>query len=514
MEECLVRVLAMYLPQFHQVEENNLWWGEGFTEWTTVKGAKPLFDGHCQPRVPLKENYYNLLNKKIMEWQSQLMRQYEVDGLCMYHYWFKNGRQILEKPAQNLLKWNEIDMPFCFSWANETWARSWSNIREKNVWANTFENVVDSSLGETENGILLEQKYGTQDDWKKHFEYLLPFFQDKRYIKVDGKPLFLIYQSSLIPCIKEMIEYWRKLSIDAGMPGIYIVGSNANATAEKVVDAVLYMEPSRSKESLNKQRNNSLLKIKYDEIWNRILKTEKYTKKTYVGAFVDFDDTPRRGVEGTVMTGVSPDKFMHYLTESMAQNAAMGNEFIFLNAWNEWGEGMYLEPDQKHQYQYLEAIPYAKKNYRDLIMNYKETIDDKDLYNKREFLELQEKSNKYEHYLNLLDDWMKLREREICLTEYLENAGLCKIGIYGLGTMGKHFLHEVLGSRIKVSYIVDQQRDKLHIDIPVYLPVETLPDVDTIVVTATFYYTEISDLLFNKGIKNVISLETLIKECG
>ncbi|SEW09195.1 glycoside hydrolase family 99-like domain-containing protein [[Clostridium] fimetarium] len=505
-----MQILAMYLPQFHNVEENNLWWGEGFTEWTTVKGSKPLFKEHNQPKVPLDQNYYNLLDKETMKWQAELMKQYEVDGICMYHYWFKNGRQILEKPAENLLKWKDIDMPFCFSWANETWARSWSNIREKNVWANTFE----CKEIKIENGILLEQKYGTEEDWKKHFEYLLPFFQDERYIKVDGKPLFLIYQSSLISCIKEMIEFWRKLSKEAGFPGIYIVGANCNGPAEKVVDATLYMEPGRSKELFKQQSGNSVYEIDYETIWNKILNTRKPTLKTYLGAFVGYDDTPRRGVEGTVITGTTPQKFAHYLTELMAQNTAWGNELVFLNAWNEWGEGMYLEPDQKHEYEYLEAIPYAKKNYEHRVVDYKKNIYDTETYDKKEFFRIQERSDKFEHYLNLLDDWMKLRESRIYLTEFLENAGFNNIGIYGLGTMGRHFLKEVLESQIKVSYIVDQQRDKLHADIPVYLPDEQLPNVDAIVVTSTFYYAEIVELLSEKGVKNIISLETIIKECG
>ncbi|WP_312430330.1 glycoside hydrolase family 99-like domain-containing protein [Lacrimispora sp.] len=504
-----MQVLAMYLPQFHNVEENNLWWGEGFTEWTAVKDARKLFEGHEQPKVPHEKNYYDLLNKDTMIWQSDLMKKYSVDGMCMYHYWFKDGRQILEKPAENLLKWKDIDMPFCFSWANETWARSWSNIREKNVWANTFENKeINKNLG-----ILLEQKYGLKEDWEKHFNYLLPFFQDKRYIKIDGKPLFLIYQASIIPCIKDMLELWRRLSKEAGLPGLYIIGSNCNVSAKNVVDAVLYTEPGRSKGMLKKLDDNQIHIVDYETIWNRILKTKKTSKKTFLGAFVGYDDTPRRGIEGAVITNATPQKFCYYLAEIMAKNAAWNNDLLFLNAWNEWGEGMYLEPDDKYGYQYLEAILQAKKIFSDRIIEYNDDIKDLIPYNTKEILDLQEKSDKYEHYLNLLDDWMKLREKGVCLTGFLENAGFYNIGIYGLGILGRHFLREISDSNIQVSYIVDQQRDRLHVDIPVYLPTEELPDVDAIIVASTFYYPEIIELLKEKEIKNIISLEMIIREC-
>lgn len=503
-----MRVLAMYLPQFHNVEENNLWWGEGFTEWTAVKNAENLFQGHNQPRVPKDNNYYDLLDKDTMIWQSELMKKYSVDGICMYHYWFKDGRRILEKPAENLLKWNDIDMSFCFSWANESWARSWSNLRNKNVWANTFEN----KEGQTDSGILLEQRYGTQEDWKEHFEYLLPFFQDSRYIKVNGKPLFLIYQASLIPCIKDMIEFWSELSKAAGLPGIYIIGSYCNTLAEKAVDAVLYAEPGRSKGLLKDQSDNQTHIIEYETVWNTILKTKKPSKKTFLGAFVGYDDTPRRGKEGAVITNATPQNFYYYLSEIMAKNAAWDNDLLFLNAWNEWGEGMYLEPDEKYGYQFLEAISCAKGKFPERVIEYEDNNGELMPYSNKEILDLQERSDKFEYYLNLLDDWMKLREKGVNLSAILEKAGFCNVGIYGLGILGRHFLNEVSGRDIKVSYIIDQQRDKLYVDIPVYLPTEELPEVDAIIVAATFYYSEITELLKEKGIENIISLEMVIRE--
>ena len=175
-----MKILAKYLPQFHRTRENDAWWGEGFTEWTAVKKAAPLFEGHDQPRVPKDENYYDLLQKETMLWQASLMEKYGIDGMCIYHYWFKDGRQVLEKPAENLLRWKEVPMPFCFCWANETWARSWSKIQNKNHWSDIYEQKKSNGS----SGILLDQKYGREPEWKAHFEYLLPFFRDERYIKV------------------------------------------------------------------------------------------------------------------------------------------------------------------------------------------------------------------------------------------------------------------------------------------------------------------------------------------
>ena len=204
-----MKILAMYLPQFHRVLENDEWWGNGFTDWVSAKKAKPLYEGHYQPHVPLGENYYNLLNKDVMVWQAELMKKYGVDGMCIYHYWFKDGRKILEKPAENLLQWKEIEMPFCFCWANETWARSWAQIQGANSWADMYEQYAADGSDQSQKAILLEQQYGEKKDWKKHFDYLNMFFRDERYIKIDDKPIFDFYKTADISCLDEMICYWQ-----------------------------------------------------------------------------------------------------------------------------------------------------------------------------------------------------------------------------------------------------------------------------------------------------------------
>ena len=161
-----MRWFAFYLPQFHETKENNEWWGKGFTEWTHVNGAKSLYKGHRQPIAPLDKNYYDLMNKESVEWQTSLMHQYGVDGLVYYHYYFR-GQKLLEKPAENLLKWTDIDQPFFFCWANHTWYQAINGVKK----------------------VLREQTYGTQEDWDDHFQYLLPFFRDDRYEKIDNKPV-------------------------------------------------------------------------------------------------------------------------------------------------------------------------------------------------------------------------------------------------------------------------------------------------------------------------------------
>ena len=180
----LPKIMAFYLPQYHEIPENNQWWGEGFTEWTNTKKAEPIFKGHYQPRIPYNDYYYNLLDKKSLQWQADLMKKYNVYGLCMYHYWF-NGKKLLEKPMEILLDNKDIDLNYCMCWANETWARTWDG---------------------KEKDILIKQEYGDKEDWINHLEYMMKFFNDKRYIKDNGRPVLVIYKTQLIPQINEMVK--------------------------------------------------------------------------------------------------------------------------------------------------------------------------------------------------------------------------------------------------------------------------------------------------------------------
>lgn len=352
-----MKILAFYLPQYHEIEENNRWWGKGFTEWTNMKKATPIFKGHFQPRIPLNNNYYDLTNVETLRWQAKLVNQYGLYGLCFYHYWF-NGKLLLEKPAELLLQNPDIPLKFCFSWANEPWTRTWSGKG---------------------NEVLMPQSYGDRDDWIKHFNYLLPFFKDSRYIKVENAPMFLIYKSRSIPIAKEMMELWNKLAFDNGFNGIHFV----ETIRDKFLDerelpfrARVEFEPARS-------FNNSMLSLNLKRIrrftikfinWLFHIKLPYYAvvpykrlvkrslKKispigTYGGVFMGWDNTPRRGIEGLVVSEATKEQFKNYLRKKIHITQKLYNtDMVFINAWNEWCEGAYLEPDTKNKYIYLEAI--------------------------------------------------------------------------------------------------------------------------------------------------------------
>lgn len=359
------KIMAFYLPQYHEIEENNKWWGKGFTEWVNTKKAKPLFEDHYQPRVPYLNNYYDLTNIESIKWQSELMKKYNVHGVCMYHYWF-NGKKLLEKPMELLLENPEIDMNYCICWANETWCRTWDG---------------------KEKDILIKQDYGNEKDWLKHLEYMIPFFNDPRYIKDDGHPLLVIYKTQLIPNINEMISFWQENLIERGLKTIKLI-EVFNGKQDKCYcdesQGYIEFEPnytwSREYEEQGKLRyilsklrihskkivnfSNNVPKIfldikNYDEIWGSILKRNRIDngRDVYLGAFVNWDNTARKKYNSTITVGSTPEKFEKYLFKQ-CENAINNtkSKYVFINAWNEWAEGTYLEPDEKYRHQYLEAV--------------------------------------------------------------------------------------------------------------------------------------------------------------
>lgn len=365
-----MKILTYYLPQFHEVKENNEWWGEGFTEWTNVKKAKPLFEGHNVPRVPLNDNYYDLSDPAVQKWQVDLARKYGVYGFCMYHYWF-NGHMLLEKPINQYLEHKELNLPFCFSWANEYWTNGWVS---------------------SENKILIAHDNTDEQDWIDHFNYFLPFFKDERYIKIDGKPLLIIYFPNVLQKCNEMIECWRKMAAENGFDGLTILYQKAMTHFDKSVDKSCFdggieFQPGYSLEKNNSSVNrtyknirfklvnyiklkfgvsfkkNTEAKVKhisYDKVWNDILNTNPDNDKMYPGAFVDWDNTPRKGERGSLYDGVTPQKFQKYLSKQIKRTRDVYHkDILFMFAWNEWGESGYLEPDKKWNYGFLEAVQSA-----------------------------------------------------------------------------------------------------------------------------------------------------------
>jgi lipopolysaccharide biosynthesis protein len=349
----VTKILALYLPQFHQTVENDKWWGTGFTEWTNTKKAKKLFRSHYQPRTPLNHNYYDLSDPSVLEKQSKMAQQYGIYGFCYYHYWF-NGVKMLQKPLEQMLENPGVTIPFCFSWANDTWTKTWDN---------------------NENEILLKQEYGVEENWQKHLDYLLPFFKDERYIRLANRPVFFIYRTSGFNRMNEMIIYWDQQLKQQGFDGIHIVETLNTFQQHPFCEnskAVFEFEPMFTLRNRINMRNKIIGKIKqifkveilyryeYDYVWKNILKyvmDRSYKDKdVYRGAFVDWDNTARKGKNGMVIVNASPSKFSSYFSKLLKISNKHESEFLIINAWNEWAEGAYLEPDEKYRFDYLEAV--------------------------------------------------------------------------------------------------------------------------------------------------------------
>ena len=352
-----LRVLAIYLPQFHEIEENNIWWGEGYTEWTAVKSASKLSKHHYQPRIPINHDYYDLGNQtiKVFDEQIELAKNYGINGFAIYHYWF-NGKKILHKPAEVFLKNPSLKIDFIFIWANETWTRTWYSKK---------------------NEILIQQTYGNMDDWKEHFNYLKDFFLDERYIKLANTPVIAIYKTNDILEINALRDLWTSLAIELGFDGIYLISSLNSGVIDKrkgVYDAFYEFEPGYTlKHRINIVKKfqinlfriisgliNAFSKVKVvtrtiniDIIIKSIVNRKKVVD-VYPGAFVGWDNTPRRGLKGTIYYNNSPIKFREQLVG--LKRRANKEDLIFINAWNEWGEGCYLEPDLMEKYNYLEQV--------------------------------------------------------------------------------------------------------------------------------------------------------------
>lgn len=345
-----LKLIAFYLPQFHEIPENNRWWGQGFTEWTNTRKAEPLFPGHYQPKEPFEEYYYDLTDSTARKWQAEIAKKHGIYGFCYYHYWFK-GKRLLEQPFNEVLRTGEPDFPFCLSWANEPWSRKWNG---------------------SNYDVLMPQDYGDEDDWKEHFNFLLTAFKDERYIRVDNKPIFIIYRSGTIPRCEDMLQYWQNLARQNGLEGIYFVQTlnvfnNPNV---KGFEACVEFEPSytlnltqlgrRSIKTVDGYHQKFNV-IDYDKFWSNIIERTKQKKsiKTFLGAFVDWDNAARIQNRALIFDGATPEKFGLYLSQQINNALKKNSEFLFINAWNEWAEGAYLEPDKKFGYRYLEAVKKA-----------------------------------------------------------------------------------------------------------------------------------------------------------
>ncbi len=350
-----IKPIAFYLPQFHEIPENNMWWGEGFTEWTNVKKATALFEGHNQPRLPGEYGYYDLaLDKDILHKQVDLAREYGVYGFCFYYYWFE-GKRLLEKPMDRFINDKNIDFPFCICWANETWSRRWTGEEQE---------------------VLIKQVHNKKTDIDFIYD-VLDLFKDDRYIKINGKPILLVYRVELFDDLASTIKVWNDICIKEGIGNIEVIVVQSFGkvdptdydTKYAVEFPPRFMDISKKNDFVKNLNPNFAGNI-YD--YKEIVRTQVEKEPKYYDVFracmLEWDNTARRGNSGHIYHGCDGDQYQTWL-ENIADYTYRYNkdyeQFVFINAWNEWAEGTYLEPDEKNGTLYLEKT----KKVTDLYSN-------------------------------------------------------------------------------------------------------------------------------------------------
>ena len=351
-----MKIMALHLPAYHQVPENDEWWGKGFTEWDNVRSGEIYYDGQVQPVVPYRHCYYDLSKKADLEKQIDLANQYGVDGFIFYHYWFGDGRQIFEKPPEMLRDCTDKKTNYCFCWANESWITTWHG---------------------KDPSTLIHQTYGNEDEWLAHIKYLLSFFRDPRYSRIEGRPVLYIYKPNEIPEYDKMIRCWDNYLERHGIGPVYLIefisSKNPSLHSERS-DSVMEFEPLYSTyfdiNIFNKLKRVICKCLKridfqnYDTLWECILNRKRIYngKKIIRSCFVAWDNSPRKEKASMIVRGSSPRKFSKYLTKLLlSQRKDLSEEMTVINAWNEWSEGAFLEPSEQLQFQYLEALRDAVK---------------------------------------------------------------------------------------------------------------------------------------------------------
>lgn len=377
------RIIALYLPQYHPIPENDEWWGKGFTEWTNVAKARPLFKGHSQPRIPADLGFYDLRLPEVREQQASLAREAGIEGFCYYHYWF-GGKQLLERPFDEVVASGKPDFPFCLCWANHSWSnKTWN--RKSNLQANS---------------LLMEQVYPGVEDDIAHFMSVLPALKDPRYIKIDGKPVFFLYDPWIHTRVKEWITTWRKLAVENDLEGIFFVAMCDSTLTFKINDdgsrtrtmpnldssASIYRQVldmgfdavnsfgRRRGEMLSSGKTNDLIKTVLRKMGMPIKATYDYAR-TVDGFFApednwenvfptilpNWDRSPRAASWDGIYVGATPEAFKKHIQKAFnfVRNKQKEHQVIVLKSWNEWGEGNYVEPDLEFGHGWLNAISEA-----------------------------------------------------------------------------------------------------------------------------------------------------------
>jgi lipopolysaccharide biosynthesis protein len=348
------KIIAFYFPQFHRILENDMWWGEGYTEWLDVRRAKPRFDGHLQPRLPTTLGYYDLLDTRVQERQAELALDHGVFGFCYYHYWF-GGRKLLEKPIENMLANPNVRIPFCICYANESWTRAWEGSRDK---------------------VLIRQEHSEPDD-RAFLQSLVPFFRDPRYIRTAGKPLLLVYRTELFPNAKRTAEIWREEARRQGVGEIYLCRCESyfdlTDPAELGFDAAYEFPPHSLRPAHREVKRDSGFDggvfdfpACVDDSLRRAAK-EARNYKRFRGVMTGFDNTPKMQTRSWVFLDSSPLLYQEWLMDALRETVekhTSGEQFVFVNAWNEWAEGAILEPCSQFGDGYLKATASALRAFQ------------------------------------------------------------------------------------------------------------------------------------------------------
>lgn len=355
------RVIALYLPQFHPIRENNEAWGHGFTEWTNVVQAKPLFKGHCQPRLPADLGFYDLRVAEVREMQAVLARKAGIEGFMYWHYWMGNNRVLLEKPFQEVLASGKPNFPFCVGWANHSWStRTWQKGKLLSG-----------------NKTIVEQLYPGDADIINHFYYLLPAFRDERYIRIDNGVVFMVYDPFSVPYMSKFIDIWRELAVKCGLGNIHFIGlrNGARQTSgelfrmgfdavnnRSMVEAEYKAVGSRSMKRIRSfvsfKTGAVLQKYKYSDIIKHIGDDEDSLENVYPTIIPGYDRSPRAGSNAVIYYGSTPRLFGEHIDMVLnrIKDKVFEKKVIILKSWNEWGEGNYMEPDMVYGHGYLRVL--------------------------------------------------------------------------------------------------------------------------------------------------------------
>ena len=348
------RAIAFYLPQFHPIPENDEWWGPGFSEWTNAARARPLFPGHAQPHLPADLGFYDLRLSEAREAQAELACRYGVEAFCYWHYWFA-GRRILERPYEEMLEGGRPDFSFCLAWANQTWSGIWHGAPDR---------------------ILIEQTYPGPEDDRRHFEYVLPAFRDPRYFRVDGRPLFYVFRPELLPEPAAFVERWQESAARAGLGALYLVAENSDllgrgpkypTARQDGFDASVYVRLPAAVGAWETFKMRVMRKIlRWPERYRYARGLPEpppslQGETTHPCVYPNWDNTPRSGRQGLVITHSQPEAFKRHAQTAVRSlsDRPFEQRLLFVKSWNEWAEGNYLEPDLEYGHGYLRALADA-----------------------------------------------------------------------------------------------------------------------------------------------------------